>query len=141
MFLFQWNILNTKIEVSNMVKKLFQKRIDEIMDKFQGKDIIISLNSANFFGQQSRTLQMRGNGVLVLTQKELYFEMWHPKKVLQISTSTISNVEITKSFLHKSVFRKLLKVIFQNENGEEDAAAWWVTSLDKWIDKLEKIKN
>lgn len=124
-----------------MVKKLFQKRIDEIMDKFQGKDIIISLNSANFFGQQSRTLQMRGNGVLVLTQKELYFEMWHPKKVLQISTSTISNVEITKSFLHKSVFRKLLKVIFQNENGEEDAAAWWVTSLDKWIDKLEKIKN
>lgn len=123
-----------------MVKKLFQKRIDEIMDKFQGKDIIISLNSANFFGQQSRTLQMRGNGVLVLTQKELYFEMWHPKKVLQISTSTISNVEITKSFLHKSVFRKLLKVIFQNENGEEDAAAWWVTSLDKWIDKLEKIK-
>lgn len=125
-----------------MVKKLFQKRIDEIMDKFQGKDIIISLNSANFFGQQShKSLQMRGNGVLVLTQKELYFEMWHPKKVLQISTSTISNVEITKSFLHKSVFRKLLKVIFQNENGEEDAAAWWVTSLDKWIDKLEKIKN
>ena len=125
-----------------MVKKLFQKRINEIMDKFKGKDIIISLKSANFFGQQSRkSLQMRGNGVLALTQEELYFEMWHPKKVLRIPTSAILKVEITKSFLHKSVFRKILKVVFQNEDREEDAAAWWVTSLDKWIEELEKFKN
>ncbi|MBY8987564.1 MAG: hypothetical protein KGD61_03840 [Candidatus Lokiarchaeota archaeon] len=79
--------------------------------------------------------------MLVLTQEELYFEMWYPKKVLQIPTSTILKVEITKSFLHKSVFRKLLKVVFQNEDGEEDIAAWWVTSLDKWIEELNNIKN
>ena len=128
--------------MSNLVKKLFQKRINEITDKFQGKNIIISLNNANFFGQQShKSLQMRGNGVLVLTQEELFFEMWHPKKVLQIPASAILEVEITKSFLHKSVFRKLLKVVFTNQEGEEDAAAWWVTSLDKWIEELEKIKN
>ena len=125
-----------------MVKKLFQKRINEIMDKFKGKNIIISLKSANFFGQQSRkSLQTRGNGVLILTHKDLYFEMWHPKKVLQIPTSAILKVEITKSFLHKSVFKKLLKVVFRNESGEEDAAAWWVTSLDKWIEELEKINQ
>ena len=125
-----------------MVKKLFQKRINEIMDKFSNKDIIISLNSANFFGQQSRkSTQVRGNGVLILTTEELYFEMWRPKKVLQIPTSSILKVEITKSFLHKSVFRKLLKVVFQNENGEEDAAAWWVTSLDKWIQEIGKLKK
>lgn len=125
-----------------MVRKLFQKRINDIMDKFKGKDIIISLKSANFFGQQSlKSLQTRGNGVLILTHKDLYFEMWHPKKVLQIPTSAILKVEITKSFLHKSVFKKLLKVVFQNESGEEDAVAWWVTSLDKWIEELEKVKN
>ncbi len=125
-----------------MVKKPFQKRINEIIDKFVGKDIIISLNSANFFGQQShKSSQIRGNGVLILTPEELYFEMWHPKKVLQIPTSAIINVEITKSFLHKSVFRKLVKVMFKNENGEEDAAAWWVSSLDKWIEELEKVKQ
>jgi len=125
-----------------MVRKLFQKRINEIMDKFKGKNIIISLKSANFFGQQSRkSHQTRGNGVLVLTLEELYFEMLYPKKVLQIPSSAILKVEITKSFLHKSVFKKLLKVVFQNESGEEDAAAWWVTSLDKWIEELEKVKN
>ena len=124
-----------------MVKKLFKKRINEIMDNFEGIDIIISLNSANFFGQQShKSTQVRGNGVLILTAEELYFEMWRPKKVVQIPTSAILNVEITKSFLHKSVFRKLLKVVFQNENGEEDAAAWWVSSLEQWIEELEKVK-
>ena len=124
-----------------MVKKLFKKRINEIMDNFEGIDIIITLNNANFFGQQSRkSTQVRGNGVLILTAEELYFEMWRPKKVVQIPTSAILNVEITKSFLHKSVFRKLLKVGFQNENGEEDAAAWWVSSLEQWIEELEKVK-
>jgi hypothetical protein len=125
-----------------MVKKLFQKRIEEILEKFHTEEIIISLNSANFFGQQSRkSFQVRGNGVLLLTQEELYFEMWHPKKVLQIQISEILKVEPTKSFLHKSVFRKLLKVVFRNENGEEDAAAWWVTSLDDWIEEIRKIKK
>ncbi|MBY9010599.1 MAG: hypothetical protein KGD74_12100 [Candidatus Lokiarchaeota archaeon] len=125
-----------------MVKELFQKRINEILDKFKGKDIIISLNSANFFGQQSRkSTQVRGNGVLILTAEELYFEMWRPKKILQIPISSIVKIEITKSFLHKSVFRKLLKLVFTDLEGEEDAAAWWVTSLDKWIEELEKVKN
>jgi len=125
-----------------MVRKLFQKRINEILDKFKDKDIIISLNSANFFGQQSlKSLQIRGNGVLILTPEELYFEMWHPQKVLEIPISSIVKVENTRSFLHKTVFSKLLKVIFRNETGEEDAAAWWVNSLNKWIEELEKIKK
>ena len=124
-----------------MVKKLFKTRISEILDKFKDKNIILSLNSANFFGQQSRkSTQVRGNGVLILTTEDLYFEMWRPKKILQIPINSILKIEITKSFLHKSVFRKLLKVVFTNQEGEEDAAAWWVTSLDKWIEELEKVK-
>ena len=125
-----------------MVKKLFQKRISEIMDKFKDKNIILSANDANFFGQQSRkSTQVRGNGVLILTAEELYFEMWRPKKILQIPISSVLKIEITKSFMHKSVFRKLLKVVFTNQEGEEDAAAWWVTSLEKWIEELESVKN
>jgi len=124
-----------------MVKKLFQKRINEILDKVKDKNIILSLNSANFFGQQSRkSTQVRGNGVLILTAEDLYFEMWRPIKILQIPISSILKIEITKSFLHKSVFRKLLKVVFTNQKGEEDAAAWWVTSLDKWIKELKVLK-
>ena len=125
-----------------MVKKLFQKRISEILDKFKDKIIILSSSNSNFFGQQSRKYtQVRGNGVLILTAEDLYFEMWRPKKILLIPISSILKIEITKSFLHKSVFRKLLKVVFTNQEGEKDAAAWWVTSLDKWIEELEKLKK
>ena len=125
-----------------MVKKLFQKRISEILDKFKDKLIILSSSNSNFFGQQSRKYtQVRGNGVLILTAEDLYFEMWRPKKILQIPISSILKIEITKSFLHKSVFRKLLKAVFTNQEGEKDAAAWWVTSLDKWIEELEKLKK
>ena len=125
-----------------MVKKLFQKRIIEILNKFKDKNIILSANDANFFGQQSRkSTQVRGNGVLILTAEDLYFEMWRPKKILQIPISSVLKIEITKSFLHKSIFRKLLKVVFTNHEGEEDAAAWWVSSLDKWIEELESVKN
>ena len=123
-----------------MVKKLFQKRIIEILNKFKAKNIILSLKNANFSGQQShKSTQIRGNGVLILTAEDLYFEMWRPKKILQIPISSILKIEITKSFLPKSVFRKLLKVVFTNQEGEEDAAAWWVTSLDKWIEELESV--
>ena len=112
------------------------------MDKFKDKNIILSTNDANFFGQQSRkSTQVRGNGVLILTAEDLYFEMWRPKKILQIPISSVLKIEITKSFLHKSIFRKLLKVVFTNQEGEEDATAWWVTSLNKWIEELEKVKN
>ena len=111
------------------------------MDKFKDKNIISSSNNANFFGQQShKSTQVRGNGVLILTADDLYFEMWRPEKILQIPISSLLKIEITKSFLHKSVFRKLLKVGFTNKEGEKDAAAWWVTSLDKWIEELEKVK-
>ena len=77
---------------------------------------------------------------MILSAEDLYFEMWIPKKILQIPISSVLNIEITKSFLHKSAFRKLLKVVFTNQEGEEDAAAWWVTSLDKWTKELEKVK-
>jgi len=112
------------------------------MDKFKDKNIILTANDANFFGQQSRkSTQVRGNGVLILTAEKLYFGMWRPKKILQIPISSLLKIEITKSFLHKSVFRKLLKIVFTNQEGEEDAAAWWVTSLEKWIEELENVKN
>jgi len=124
-----------------LVKKLFQKRISEILVEFKDKNIILSANNANFFGQQSRkSTQVRGNGILILTAEDLYFEMWRPKKILQIPISSVLRIEITKSFLHKSLFRKLLKVEFTNQEGEEDAAAWWVTSLEKWIEELERVK-
>ena len=95
---------------------------------------------ANFFGQQSRGIkQIRGNGVLILTEYEIYFGMWTPKREIKIPIAAIKSVENPKSFLHRSMFSKLLKITFENNEGETDAVAWCVKDLNLWNSELEKL--
>ncbi|MFW9864638.1 MAG: hypothetical protein ACFFEN_00940 [Candidatus Thorarchaeota archaeon] len=73
----------------------------------------------NFFGQESLgAMKVRGNGVLLLTESELFFGMWKPKKELLIPVSAMVEIKNPKSYLHKSVFRPLLEVVFKNEMGK-----------------------
>ena len=121
-----------------MARKLFQKRINEIMERFDPSEIMISSRNVNFFGQKSRGLrQIRGNGTLILTRSELYFEMWKPKRTLTIPVKNITKIETPKRFLSKSIFRPLLKVTFNGENGQEDSAAWYVRELEEWLKQLD----
>jgi hypothetical protein len=124
-----------------MVAKLFKKRKEEIMKKFEGQKVLGAFGSANFFGQESKGVrQVRGNGVLVLTEETLYFEMWvKPKTIIEIPIKSIKKIDIVKSHLHKSKFRPLLKVIFTNGIGEHDSIAWMVNNLEEWRNALEKL--
>ncbi len=87
--------------------------------------------NANFFGQESKgVMQMRGNGTLVLTGSEIYFARWIPLAEYTIPLAKIQSVETVNGFLGKTVFRPLLKVVYQNEAGKTDAIAWLVPDLD-----------
>jgi len=122
-----------------LIRKLFRKRIEEILAKFDKENIIVMEESSNFFGQESKgTKQVRGNGVLLLTERDLYFEMWFPKKILKIPVSTIISIDTPKTFLRKSKFRALLKVNFKFE-GRTDAAAWFLEDLAKMKEHLEQL--
>lgn len=89
------------------------------------------LPNVNFFGQESKgRAQMRGNGTLVLTQSEIYFARWIPLAEYTIPLAKIQSVETVNGFLGKTVFRPLLKVVYQNEAGKTDAIAWLVPDLD-----------
>lgn len=123
-----------------MVSRLFQKRIDVILSRLKGKNIIFYTTSANFFGRESLgRRQIRGNGVLALTNDMLYFEMWKPKKQLQIFLSSIEGIETPKSHLGKTKFKPLLKIVFRNEKEELDSAAWFVRDLQKWKEIIQKL--
>ena len=118
-----------------------KKRINEIMEKFKDKKVLGAYGNAMFFGQESRGItQIRGNGVLVLTETELYFEMWFPKRILQIPFNSIQRIETPKSHLGKTRNKKLLKVVFINESGEIDSVAWFIRKrVEEWVVALEKI--
>ena len=58
-----------------MLKRIFKKRINEILEKFQDENIFITDEMSNFFGQESFGIwKVRGNGVLLLTEKILFFD-------------------------------------------------------------------
>ncbi|MFX1304818.1 MAG: hypothetical protein ACFFBV_05595 [Promethearchaeota archaeon] len=123
-----------------MLKKIFKKRINEIHEKVRDKRILLADDMSNFFGLESLGVwKVRGNGVLLLTEEQLIFGMWKPKKELIIPIKSIIKITNPKSHMHRSVFRPLLKVIFNNEIGEIDSAAWYVQHLDKWNEVLNKL--
>ncbi|MFW9969760.1 MAG: hypothetical protein ACFFDF_06135 [Candidatus Odinarchaeota archaeon] len=123
-----------------MLEKLFRKRINEIHDKYADKNILLIDDFSNFFGLESSGVwKIRGNGVLLLTQKELFFGMWKPKKELLIPIDQIMEITNPKSHMNRSVFKPLLKVVFANQYGDNDSAAWYVRNLDKWNVILNKL--
>ena len=116
---------------------MFKKRSKNILAKFEGRDIIRRSVGSNFFGQESLKLrQVRGNGVLILTPRELYFEMWWHKRVYRIPIDSILDIEMNKWHLKKTKSRDLLKIIFTNHRGETDSSAWIVRDLDLWINDI-----
>lgn len=123
-----------------MLKKIFKKRISEIRENYKEKNVLIIDETSNFFGLESLGVwKVRGNGVLLLTEEELFFGMWKPKKELLIPVKSIIKITNPKSHMHRSVFKPLLKVTFKNEKGESDSAAWYVRNLDKWNEVLNNL--
>jgi len=123
-----------------MLRKFFRKRIKEIHDKYVDKTILLLDDFSNFFGLESLGIwKIRGNGVLLLTEKELIFAMCKPKKEILIPIKSIIEITNPKSHMHKSVFKPLLKIKFTNEDGQLDSAAWYVRKIDNWNEVLNNL--
>lgn len=135
------NSISHSIEYS-MFKKFFRKRINEIHQKFIDKKVLLVDDISNFFGLESSGVwKIRGNGVLLLTENELFFGMWKPKRELEIPIESIIEITNPKSHMHRSVFRPLLKVTFSNKDGKVDSAAWYVRNLDNWNEVLNRLTS
>jgi hypothetical protein len=97
--------------------------------------------AASFFGQESRGVtQMRGNGTLILTDSDLIFEMWLPSKEFRIPLRSIQAIENPTSFLGKSRFTPLLKVVYTNDQGAADSMAWQVRELSGWMQMINEAR-
>ena len=113
----------------------FQKQND-----FSPGNVLCRDDTANFFGIKSLGYkQFRGNGLLLLTKDNLYFNRFFPEKEIIIPITSIVSVDTPKSFLGKTIFRELLQVNFINENGKQDSAAWYVKDFRMFKEKLEEL--
>jgi hypothetical protein len=122
----------------NKLWKLFSKRLDEIMQKYSKQGVRMKGN-ANFFGIESHgAMQIRGNGILLLTDTDLVFGMFRPTREFLIPLAKIDKIELAESHLTKTVFQPLLKVSFTNDAGDADSVAWWLANPTEWKNVLEQ---
>jgi hypothetical protein len=106
-------------------------------EHLQGLDLLLEEPGANSLGVESAgPWQVRGNGNLALTEEELLFAQWVPKRLLRIPRRSIVEVSTTDSHLGKRIGRPLLRVSWTRDDGEQDAIALWVRDLDRWLAEL-----
>jgi hypothetical protein len=122
------------------LRRMAARRTEEVRARFPNARLIVP--GANYFGQESESvMQVRGNGTLVLTDSELYFEYYWPRKEFRVPLASIVALETTKWHKGKSVGRPLFKVIFRGDGGREDSAAWYVPDLEGTIRTLEEARQ
>ena len=132
----------TLVAVIRMISLGVQRKmLEEINTRFAGKKIHSMTSSSNFFGLTSQGPgQVRGLGSLVLGEDGIFFLMAVPRKEIEIPYHKITDIELKKSHLGKSVGRELLHVSFETETGY-DSAAWLVREPQQWKAAIEKLKT
>ena len=125
------------ITFSLILGRARKRSITEVQHRFESEHMILMALNASYFGEQSRGVrQIRGNGALVLTGKELYFLRAYPRKETIIPLELITSVSLRNSHLGKTIFQSLLWVEFQTET-TVDSVAWAVNNPDEWKQAIE----
>ena len=110
------------------VRGLANRVISDMQARYPNARLIVK--NASFFGQESLGVtQGRGNGTLVIADRELVFVRWLPRKEYVVPLKSITGLETPSSFLGKTRFTPLLKVNFTNDSGQPDSMAWQVANL------------
>ena len=118
------------------VRQLLRKGIREaearLMAKLGQPSVLLRDEMANFFGLTSRgATQLRGNGVLLLTNDVLAFQPLFREDPILIPRKTISATKTVRSHLGKTIAHDLLFVEFA-----DDSVAWYVRSPQPWLAAL-----
>jgi len=109
--------------------------------ELEGANVVIPPTKANFFGTRSRAgTRLRGNGVLALTDRALVFVMALPSRTLVVSLEKMVEVVETSSFNGKSIFRPLLRVAYDSDDGLAESA-WYVGHVPRWISAIAAARG
>lgn len=122
--------------VFRLVFRMMKKRREKFLQDPMFRHIELSDGMANFFGTSSLTRgQIRGNGLLAITNEALVFKMYAGQREINVPLRDLISVDTADSFMGKTIFRKLLQVTYKTMSGEE-TSAWFVKDIDSWIEKI-----
>jgi hypothetical protein len=128
--------------VIHTVGGIFRKNLERVVsERFNPTEVLRKDLWANYFGRKSKgTMQIRGNGALVLTNAQLWFLKAVPRTEIDIPLNQIIRVSTTQSHLGKTIFRPLLFVEFETADGP-DSIAWALRKPDAWVRAIEAART
>jgi hypothetical protein len=119
------------------LRRLRDSVIARVEQRLGAERVRLMEKAANGFGLESAgPAQVRGTGCLAATDREILFVMWAPRREIEIRRERVTAVTTVRSHLGKSRGTDLLRVEYRDKQGREDAAAWQVSDLDRWLDLL-----
>ncbi len=83
--------------------------------------------------------QTSGMGYMALTENFLYFEFVLLDLVITVPTSRLRGAEFVRRLKGVSPVRKMLRILFINENDEEDSMAVNVKEMESWKNAITDI--
>lgn len=128
------------VAVSFFLRRLATQNEAAARAKYPAARMVVP--DAVFFGQQSKgSMQLRGNGTLLLTDRELYFRKWLPVTEYAIPLSQIESIETPKIYLGKTYGRPLLKINYRGADGQPDSMGWYVSDIESVRRQLDAVRG
>ncbi len=118
-------------------QQLVLKRIE---GKIKGQKVIMPTEHIMFRAVESSGYsQTSGMGYIALTDKYLYFELVLLDLVITVPTRHLKGAEFIRRLKGVSPVRKMLRIVFINENGENDSIAVNVKEMEHWKNAISDI--
>jgi len=116
-------------------KYIKNERMKEL-EKIRKGSVIREDHFANFAGLSSKgAKQQRRSGILILTDEEIFFLAWLSKVEIRIPLSSVIRVDETKTHAGRWAAYPMFHIIYKNEDGKTDGAAWSVKNREEWAEE------
>lgn len=109
------------------------RKIQRAYAETLGSEPVLCEPAARFLGLSRAGAEPSGDGVLLLSETELYFERFHPAAAWRLALDRILKLELVDEFL--GVHRKhgLFVLVYHDDSGKTERAGFRVVNADAWI--------
>ena len=109
-----------------------------IMNKFSKGAVVFMSFGVNYFGLESEPGgPARSTGAMAFIKDGLYYRARHSGRELFIPGGTITNIEIIDQHKGKPLHQKVVGIIFLNQEGKVDRAAFRLPHPVRWVDAIK----
>ena len=114
--------------------------LERVEGKIKGQKVIMPTEHIMFRALESSGYsQTSGMGYIALTENFLYFELVLLDLVITVPTPRLQGAEFVHRLKGVSPGRKMLRIMFTNENGEDDSIAINVKDMQHWKNAISDI--